>query len=143
MNLQKRCFCETPQRKRSTIFQHFYPSKVFYVRTMETMSEDWENVKKTFQGQLLMIVILRERNTKDIDKETNSGQGGDKETGEKPLEQVEARVWCSEPISTIFKHFCQTLAYSILHIKLLHGLLLIVKWIRQINGFLLVVDLIR
>ena len=55
---------------------------------------------------MMMIVILRERNTKDIDKETNSGQGGDKETGEKPLEQVEARVWCSEPISTIFKHFC-------------------------------------
>ena len=53
-----------------------------------------------------IIIILRERDTKDIDKETNSGQGGDKETGEKPLEQVEARVWCSEPISTIFKHFC-------------------------------------
>ena len=41
---------------------------------------------------MMMIVILRERDTKDIDKETNSGQGGDKETGEKPLEQVEARV---------------------------------------------------
>ena len=52
-----------------------------------------------------IVIILRERDTKDIDKETNSGQGGDKETGEKPLEQVEARVWCSEPISTIFKHF--------------------------------------
>ena len=51
-----------------------------------------------------IIIILRERDTKDIDKETNSGQGGDKETGEKPLEQVEARVWCSEPISTIFRH---------------------------------------
>ena len=25
---------------------------------------------------MMMIVILRERNTKDIDKETNSGQGG-------------------------------------------------------------------
>ena len=55
---------------------------------------------------MMMMMILRERDTKDIDKETNSGQGGDKETGEKPLEQVEARVWCSEPISTILKYFC-------------------------------------
>ena len=60
---------------------------------------------------MMMIVILRERDTKDIDKETNSGQGGDKETGEKPLEQVEARVWCSQPISTIFKKKNSTLTY--------------------------------
>ena len=54
---------------------------------------------------MMMIVILRERDTKDIDKETNSDQGSDKETGQNPLKQGEARVWCFQPISTIFKHF--------------------------------------
>ena len=43
--------------------QHFYPSKVFFVRTMETVSRDWENVTKTFQGQLLMVYLIHPRKT--------------------------------------------------------------------------------